>query len=163
MSLGDLRNVGRFTQDQNGYREELLQRLGDVDEVARAFAEEAEEGVAVTHHGVARRIEIEVDFPDGPAGEGGEDSEDQVQCHTGAVSDTGEDEAGRIKISICGIGRSVMALGMTYGAPDQPRMSVVMRKNIWPQLAVLMARAAPRHSASVALRGSLKPSSDSGE
>ena len=155
MSLGDLRNVGRFTQDQNGYREELLQRLGDVDEVTRAFAEEAEEGVAVTHHWVARRIEVQVDFPDGPAGESGEDSEDDVQCDTGAVSDAGEDEARTIKVSNGGIDRSELVFRATYGAPDQPRMSVVMRKNIWPQLAVLIARAALRHSESVALRGSL--------
>ena len=78
MSLGDLRNVGRFTQDQNGYREELPQRQGDVDEVARAFAEEAEEGFAVTHHGVARGVEFEVDFPDGPSGESSEGTEDNV-------------------------------------------------------------------------------------
>jgi hypothetical protein len=78
MPLGDLRDIGRFAKDQNGYREELLQRLGDVDEVTRAFAEKSEEGVAVTHHWVARRIEIKVDFPDGPAGEGGEDSENEV-------------------------------------------------------------------------------------
>jgi hypothetical protein len=78
MSLGDLRDVCRFAQDQHSYRQELLQRLGDVDEVTRAFAEKSEEGVAVTHHWVARRIEIKVDFPDGPAGEGGEDSENEV-------------------------------------------------------------------------------------
>ncbi|KAI7110378.1 hypothetical protein KC339_g146 [Hortaea werneckii] len=41
----------------------------------------------------------------------------------------------------------------TYGAPDQPRISVVIRKNIWPQDAVLMARAATRHSASEQVRG----------
>jgi hypothetical protein len=74
MSLRDLRNVGRFTENQNGDRQKLLERLRDVDEVTRAFAEEAEEGVAVTHHWVARRVEIHEDFPDGPAREGGENS-----------------------------------------------------------------------------------------
>ena len=95
MSLGDLRNVGRFTQDQNGYREELLQRLGDVDEVARAFAEEAEEGVAVTHHGVARRVEFKVDFPDAPSRESSESTEDEVEGNTSAVADTSKYESDR--------------------------------------------------------------------
>lgn len=130
MSLGDLRDVGRFTQDQNSYRQKLLERLRNVDEVTRAFAEETEEGIAVTHHGVARRVEIHEDFPNGPAGEGSENTEDEVQRDTGAVSDTGEDEAGRIDVSECKIDRGKVVLGKTYGAPDQPRMSVVMRKNI---------------------------------
>jgi hypothetical protein len=107
MSLGDLRDVGRFAQNQNGYSQKLLKRLRDVDEVTRAFAEETEEGVAVTHHGVARRVEIHEDFPDGPAGEGGEDAEDEVECDTGAVSDTGEDEAGTGTVSRCMIDRGV--------------------------------------------------------
>jgi hypothetical protein len=93
VSLGDLRDVGRFAQNQDGYGQELLERLCDVDEVTGAFAEEAEEGIAVAHHWVARRVEVQEDFPDGPAGEGGEDAENEVQGDTGAVSDTGEDEA----------------------------------------------------------------------
>lgn len=108
MSLGDLRDVGRFTQDQNGYREELLERLCDVDEVTGAFAKESEEGVAVTHHWVTGRIEVQVDFPDGPTGESGEDTEDKVQSDTSAVSDTRENEAITMRISKCKISRSVI-------------------------------------------------------
>lgn len=130
MSLGDLGDVGRFAQDQYGHREELLKRLRNIDEVTRAFAEESEEGVAITHHWIARGIEVEVDFPDGPAGESGEDSEDDVQCDSGAVSDTGENEARTIEVSSSRIDRGVLVFRMTYGAPDQPRMSVVIRKNI---------------------------------
>ena len=93
MSLGDLRDVGRFTENQNGYSQKLLERLRDVDEVTRAFAEETEEGVAVTHHGVARRVKIHEDFPDGPARECRKNSEDKIKCDTGAVSNTRKNKA----------------------------------------------------------------------
>ena len=93
MSLGDLRDVGRFTQDQNGYREELLERLCDVDGVTGFLAEQTEEWVTVTHHGVARRVECEVDLPDSPSRVSSEDTEDEVDGNTGAVADTGKDES----------------------------------------------------------------------
>jgi hypothetical protein len=115
------------------------------------LAKQTEEGVSVTHHRVARRVEFKIDFPNTPSRESSESTEDEIEGNTSAVANTSKYESGL---------RSVFRLQiavrprLTYGAPDQPRISVVIRKNIWPQLAVRMARAAVRHSASVALRGS---------
>jgi hypothetical protein len=57
------------------------------------LAEQTEEGITVTHHRVARRVEFEVDFPDSPSRESSEDTEDNVESDTGAVADTGKDES----------------------------------------------------------------------
>jgi hypothetical protein len=95
-ALGNLRYICCLAQNQDGNREELLERLSDVDEMTRFLAKESEEWITITHHWVARGIEFEVDFPDGPAREGGEYTEDDIESDTSAVADTGEDETGRL-------------------------------------------------------------------
>jgi hypothetical protein len=105
----------------------LLERLCDVDGVTGLLAEQTEEWVTVTHHGVARRVECEVDLPDGPTRVSSEDTEDDVESNTGAVADTGEDESSLTLVFHAAI---IIINRTTYGAPDQPRMSVVIKKNI---------------------------------
>jgi hypothetical protein len=70
-----------------------LEGLCDVDGVTGFLAEQTEERITVAHHGVARRVECEVDLPDGPSRVSSEDTEDDVESNTGAVADTGKDES----------------------------------------------------------------------
>jgi hypothetical protein len=67
--------------------------LCDVDGVTGFLAEQTEEWVTVTHHGVARRVECEVDFPDSPSRPSSEETENDVESNTGSVADTGKDES----------------------------------------------------------------------
>lgn len=94
--MGNLLNVEGLAEDQNGHREELLEGLGDVDEVASLHTEQAQKGIAKALHRVARRVEFEESSPDDPTAPRGEDTEDEVKSHTGAVSHAGKDK------SICG-------------------------------------------------------------
>ena len=52
--MSDLLNVQRLAEDQDGHGEELLERLGNVDEMARLHAEQAQKWIAKALHWVAR-------------------------------------------------------------------------------------------------------------
>lgn len=98
--MGNLLNVQSLAEDQDGHGEELLQRLGDVDEMPCLDAEQAQKGIAEALHWVTRRVKIEEGFPDDPAAPCGEDAEDEVQSHTSAIADAGKDESIRNKLSV---------------------------------------------------------------
>ena len=91
--LGKLRKVEGLTKNQDGNCQKLLEGLCDVDGVTGLLAEQTEEWVTVAHHGVARRVECEVDFPNSPSRPSGEETEDDVESDTSAVADTGKDVA----------------------------------------------------------------------
>lgn len=127
LALAELGKVNSLAENQDSNGQELLERLCDVDGVTGLLAEQTEKWVTVTHHRVARRVEREVDLPDGPSGVSGEDTEDDVESNTSAVADTGKDESNLKSVFKA---ENVVHMGLTHGAPDQPRMSVVIRKNI---------------------------------
>lgn len=67
----DLRDLGdglAVEEDEEGDDDEELDRLGDVDEVARPGAETPEEEVGVVADRVAVRVEAEEQLPQDPAG-----------------------------------------------------------------------------------------------
>jgi hypothetical protein len=92
LGVGDLLDVESLAKNQDRDREELLEGLGDVDEVSHLPAVESQERVTETLHRVARRIEVEESLPDDIATPGSEDTEDQVESNAGAVADGSEDE-----------------------------------------------------------------------
>jgi hypothetical protein len=51
--IRQLSNDLATSENQDGHRHELLQRLGNIDEVARPRAEDPEEGVAKTQYGIS--------------------------------------------------------------------------------------------------------------
>ena len=53
LALGELGKVDSLAQNQDSDCQELLERLCDVDGVTGLLAEQTEEWVTVTHHGVA--------------------------------------------------------------------------------------------------------------
>lgn len=67
--LGKLTNKTTRCQDEHGDGHKLLNRLCDVDEVARFLAEDTEESVTVRNHREAGRVESQEDLPQDPAGE----------------------------------------------------------------------------------------------
>jgi len=99
LALAELGKVNSLAENQDSDGQELLERLCDVDGVTGLLAEQTEEWVTVTHHGVARRVECEVDLPDGPTRVSSEDTEDDVESNTGAVADTGKDESSLMLVS----------------------------------------------------------------
>jgi hypothetical protein len=61
--------------------------------VARFLAVYAEEGVAVRQERVAGRVEAQEHLPENPAGEGGADTEYEVEGDAGPVANAGKDES----------------------------------------------------------------------
>jgi hypothetical protein len=90
--MSDLLNVQSLAEDQDGHGEELLERLGDVDEMAHPHAEEAQEWITKALHRVARGVEIEESLPDNPATPAREQAKDEVESYTGAVAHAGKDK-----------------------------------------------------------------------
>jgi hypothetical protein len=57
------------SQSEHGYSHELLERLHDVDEVARFSSIHTEEGVSITDQRKASRVESQKDSPQDPSTE----------------------------------------------------------------------------------------------
>lgn len=91
--VGQLSNGLSTCKNQHGHSHELLERLGDVDEVTGFLAVYTEEGIAVRQERVSGRVESQEHTPQNPAREGSSDTEDQVEGYTGTVADTGKDES----------------------------------------------------------------------
>jgi hypothetical protein len=91
--LGNLVEKCGVSENDDGDTEELLQRLGDVDEVTTPWAEDSQEGVTETQHGETRRVEAEEDFPDTEGSECSGDTEDDEEGNTRAETDSSKDRS----------------------------------------------------------------------
>jgi hypothetical protein len=89
------------------------------------YTEESQEWVTEGLHRIARGVEEQESLPDDPAAPSSEDTKDEIESDTSTVANTGEYESVKI-VSYADLSLQYQ----TYGAPDQPRISVVMRKNI---------------------------------
>jgi hypothetical protein len=61
--------------------------------VARFLAVYAEEGVAVRQERVTGRVEAQEHLPENPAGEGGADTEYNIEGDAGPVANAGKDKS----------------------------------------------------------------------
>lgn len=87
-----LSNGCTAAENQDGNRHELLNGLGDVDEVTSEWTVNSEVGITERDHGEARGVEAKEDPPQNVARESSGSTKDNVQSDTRAESDTGKDE-----------------------------------------------------------------------
>lgn len=78
LRIRQLSNDLPTSENQDGHRHELLQRLGNVDEVARRTAVDPEEGVAITQYGISGGVEAQVYVPQDPTTKSSCNAEDHV-------------------------------------------------------------------------------------
>lgn len=97
--VGKLGDSSSVSENQHGDSHELLDSLGDVDEVAGVFAIDTVKWVTETHHWVAGRIKTEEDAPDQVTSNTSSETEDEGHANTETPSHVGKDITVRCQLA----------------------------------------------------------------